>query len=94
MVEKTLPYLDMNIFKRSFDNQSFPRIRLETAQIDTIFANVSAGKSEFCWSFILECENGLNPNLNRCASTILLSQNASRNISEDQKIREQAKQFE
>jgi len=44
-------YLDMNIFKRSFDDQSSSRVRLETAAIDIVFAEVSAGKYEFCWSF-------------------------------------------
>ena len=47
--------------------------------------------SPFC---ILAYENGLNPNLDRRAAAILLSQKASRQIEPNEKIRERAKQFE
>jgi len=87
-------YLDMNIFKRSFDDQSSSRVRLETAAIDIIFDDASVGKYEFCWSFVLDYENNLNPNVNRRATAILLSQRASREISPNEKINERAKQFE
>jgi len=87
-------YLDMNIFKRNFDVQSLLRIRLETAAIDVIFADVSSGKYEFPWSFILDYENNLNPNLDRRAAAILLSQKASREIQPTEEICEQAQKFE
>ncbi len=87
-------YLDMNIFKRSFDDQSLLRVRLETAAIDVIFAGVSDGQYEFPWSFNLDYENSLNPNLDRRAATILLSQKASREIQPNEKIPEQAREFE
>jgi len=87
-------YLDMNIFKRSFDDQSSLRIRLETAAIDVIFSGVSDGKYECPWSFILDYENNLNPNLDRRSTAVLLSQKASREIEPNEKIREQARKFE
>jgi predicted nucleic acid-binding protein len=87
-------YLDMNIFKRSFDDQSSSRARLEGAAIDTIFADVTAGKYQFCWSFILDYENNQNPNFDRRAAAILLSQKASHVIAPNESIHERAKQFE
>lgn len=94
-MSKIIPiYLDMNIFKRSFDDQSSLRVRLETAAIDVIFSGVSDGKYEFPWSFILDYENNLNPNLDRRSTAVLLSQRASREIEPSEKIREQAQKFE
>jgi predicted nucleic acid-binding protein len=87
-------YLDMNIFKRNFDDQSLLRIRLETAATDVVFAGVSDGKYEFPWSFNLDYENSLNPNLDRRAAAILLSQKASREIQPNEKIRKRAHEFE
>jgi predicted nucleic acid-binding protein len=87
-------YLDMNIFKRNFDNQSLIRVRLETAAIEVIFAGVTDGKYEFPWSFILEYENNLNPNFDRRSTASLLSQKARRRIEPSEKIREQAREFE
>jgi predicted nucleic acid-binding protein len=87
-------YLDMNIFKRSFDDQSSSRVRLEVAAIDAVFADVTADKYQFCWSFVLDYENNQNPNLDRRAAAILLSQKASRVIEPNESIRERAKQFE
>jgi len=94
-MSKVIPlYLDMNIFKRSFDDQSSLRVRLETAAIDVIFAGVSGGKYEFPWSFILGYENNLNPNLDRRSTAVLLSQKAVREIEPNEEIREQAQKFE
>lgn len=87
-------YLDMNIFKRSFDDQSLLRVRLETAAIDVIFAGVVDGIYTFPWSFILDYENNLNPNFDRRAAAVLLSQKAGYIIGPSDKIREQAQKFE
>jgi len=94
-MSKAIPlYLDMNIFKRSFDDQSLLRVRLETAAIDVIFAGITADKYEFSWSFILGYENNLNPNLDRRSTAVLLSQKAAREIEPNEEIREQAQKFE
>jgi hypothetical protein len=37
-------YLDMNIYKRPFDDQSQMRIRLETVAITMVFALVESGR--------------------------------------------------
>lgn len=87
-------YLDMNVFKRSFDDQSLLRVRLETAAIEVIFAGVSDGKYTFPWSFILDYENNLNPNLDRRAAAVILSQKAGHTIGPNDKIRQQAQKFE
>lgn len=87
-------YLDMNIFKRSFDDQSLLRVRLETAAIEIILDEAAQGKLNFPWSFVLEYENSLNPNLERRAAATLLSKQAAWEISPENKIRERAKTFE
>ncbi len=94
MQEKLFLYLDMNVFKRSFDDQSTARVRLETAAIDIIFEAVSEGRYALCWSFILEYENSLNPNIERQLATLLLSQYASRIIEPQETIRQRAKELE
>lgn len=87
-------YLDMNIFKRSFDDQSSLRVRLETVAIEVIFADLAKGRYEFPWSFILDYENSINPNLERRAAASLLAQDASFTINPTEKILERAKFFE
>ena len=54
-------YLDMNIYKRPFDDQRQMRIRLETVAITTIFALIENGDLSAQWSFILNYENNRDP---------------------------------
>jgi predicted nucleic acid-binding protein len=55
----------MNIYNRCFDDQSQPRLRLETAAIECIFEFAEAGSFELVWSFMLDYENSLNPHEDR-----------------------------
>jgi predicted nucleic acid-binding protein len=54
-------YLDMNIYKRPFDDQSQMRIRLETVAITMIFALIESGQISARWSFVLAYENSRDP---------------------------------
>ena len=54
-------YLDMNVYKRPFDDQRQMRIRLETVAITMIFALIDDGHLSARWSFMLDYENSRNP---------------------------------
>lgn len=50
-------YFDMNIYKRSFDDQTQIRIKLETMAINIIFQLIEQNQYDVYWSFILDYEN-------------------------------------
>jgi predicted nucleic acid-binding protein len=54
-------YLDNCSFNRPFDDQSQPRIRLETEAKLCIQDSVQAGTRELAWSYVLDFENTANP---------------------------------
>jgi predicted nucleic acid-binding protein len=54
-------YLDNCSFNRPFDDQSQPRIRLETEAKLCIQDSVQAGTLELAWSYVLDFENAANP---------------------------------
>lgn len=54
-------YLDMNVYNRPLDDQSQPRVRLETIAILSILKAVKEKKFGLIWSFMHEYENSLNP---------------------------------
>ena len=58
-------YLDLNIYKRPFDDQQQMRIRLETVAITMIFTLIERGQMSARWSFVLDLENSLDPILYR-----------------------------
>jgi len=73
-------YLDMNIYKRPFDDQRQMRIRLETVAITMIFALIDDGQLSARWSFVLDYENSRDPipecrafvqYLSRCCETTI-----------------------
>lgn len=57
-------YLDLCCFNRPFDDQSSPKVRLETEAKLEIQEQVRSGQVELVWSYILEFENSRNPNWN------------------------------
>jgi hypothetical protein len=63
----------MNIYNRSFDDQTQLRMRLETAAIEGIFELAESGTLELVWSFMLDYENSLNPREERREWAELLS---------------------
>ena len=65
MIANMRLYLDMNIYKRSFDDQNQIRIKLETMAINIIFQLVEQSQCDVYWSFILDYKNSSNPSMER-----------------------------
>jgi hypothetical protein len=56
-------YLDMCVYNRPFDDQSQPRIMIETQIFITLLSMISGGRFDLINSFALEYENSKNPNI-------------------------------
>lgn len=54
-------YLDMSVYNRPFDNQSQPRIMMETVAFTIIFQMIEEGNIDLISSWVLEFENSRNP---------------------------------
>ncbi len=50
-------YLDMNVYYRPFDDQSQPKIELESKAIEIIFKLIERWQYKVLWSYMLEFEN-------------------------------------
>ena len=81
-------YLDMNVYKRPFDDQSQMRIRLETVAITMVFALIEDGHFSARWSFVLDYENSRDPVSERREFVRYLSQCCESSIEPDESIRE------
>lgn len=57
-------YLDMNVYYRPFDDQSQPKIELESKAIEIIFKLIERWQYKILWSYMLEFENSNNPSTN------------------------------
>ena len=55
-------YLDVCCLKRSFDNQTQTRIRLETEAVELILNLIGLGELSWCSSEVVGYENQRNPN--------------------------------
>jgi predicted nucleic acid-binding protein len=86
-------YLDMNIYKRPFDDQRQMRVRLETVAITMIFALVDEGQLTARWSFVLDYENNLDPVPERREFAQYLSWCCETTIEPDETIRELARRL-
>jgi predicted nucleic acid-binding protein len=86
-------YLDMNIYKRPFDDQRQMRIRLETVAITMIFALIDDGHLSACWSFVLDYENSRDPVLERREFVQNLSRCCETTVEPDESIRELAQRL-
>ena len=86
-------YLDMNIYKRPFDDQRQMRIRLETVAITMIFALIEGGQLSARWSFVLDYENSCDPVLERREFSQYLSRCCQSTIEPDDVIRELARRL-
>lgn len=84
-------YLDMNIYKRPFDNQRQMRIRLETVAITMIFALIDDGQLSARWSFVLDYENSRDPVPQRREFVQYLSRCCETTIAPDESIRKLAR---
>ena len=56
-------YLDMCVYNRPFDDQSQPRIMIETQIFIMLLSMISQGRFELVNSFALGYENSKNPNI-------------------------------
>ncbi len=54
-------YLDTSVYNRPFDDQTQPRIWLETLALVVILQMIEAGEAELVSSSVLEYENSRNP---------------------------------
>jgi predicted nucleic acid-binding protein len=86
-------YLDLNIYKRPFDDQCQMRIRLETVAITAVFAMIESGQMSARWSFVLAYENSLDPIPERREFAERLSRCCDAAIEPDESIREMAQQM-
>lgn len=53
-------YLDMNVYYRPFDDQTQPKIELESKAIEIIFKLIERWQYKILWSYMLEFENNSN----------------------------------
>ena len=87
-------YLDTGVYNRPFDEQTQPRIWLETLAFSVIMQLVEAGEVELVSSSVLEYENSQNPFVTRrrwverCVGLAKVFQKV------DETIRERAGQLE
>jgi len=79
-------YCDTNVYNRCFDEQNQLRIRLECTAIEGIYALAEAGRLELSWSFMLDYENSLNPQLDRKEWVELLSRMCADTIAPSPQI--------
>ena len=86
-------YLDMNVYKRPFDDQRQMRIRLETVAITMIFAMIDDGQFSACWSFVLNYENSRDPVPERREFVEYLSRCCETSVAPDESIRELARRL-
>jgi predicted nucleic acid-binding protein len=86
-------YLDMNVYKRPFDDQRQMRIRLETVAITMIFALIEADHFSSRWSFVLDYENSRDPVLERRDFVRYLARCCESTVEPDESIRELARRL-
>lgn len=86
-------YLDMNVYKRPFDDQRQMRIRLETVAVSMLFALVEGGRFSVHWSFVLEYENHLDPMPERREFVQYLAEYWRQTVEPDDSIRDLARQL-
>ena len=75
-----LVYMDLCCFNRPFDDQSQPRIYLETEAKLFIQRKIKDGEIELAWSYMLDYENSANPDIDARSSIYLWHAIAARTI--------------
>jgi predicted nucleic acid-binding protein len=87
-------YIDLCVYNRTFDDQSQPRIMLESMCFIVIMSRVPSGDIKTINSFALEYENSKNPKIeNRMIIEDMLNI-SSEYIAYSEKIQKSAEQFE
>lgn len=87
-------YIDTCSLNRIFDNQSQPRIYMESSSMLIIFMLIDAKAIEFVSSDVLSFENSGNPYEERLEFVKLCLQSASRIQSLDENILKRAEEIE
>lgn len=90
----TRVYLDTSIYNRPFDNQTQPKIFLETQAVILILQMVEVQLLELVSSSVLEYENSRNPFTLNQQSMARYLQIASLRVLVEENIRTRAKQLE
>ncbi len=79
-------YLDNCCFNRPFDDQSQPRILLESEAKLKIQENIRSGVYKLVWSYMLDYENSKNPFLERREQILKWQSYSEDDIEEDEHI--------
>ena len=87
-------YLDMCVYNRPFDDQSQPRIMLETQIFIMMLLMISKGRFDLINSFALEYENSKNPNIENMLKISGLLGYSTDYISCDEGILDRSLEFE
>jgi len=87
-------YLDTNVYNRPFDDQTQPRIWLETLAFAVILQMIEAETVELVTSSVLEYENSRNPFLLRRNWVDHCSRLASYHHRVDERTRRRAEELE
>lgn len=87
-------YLDICVYNRPFDDQTQPRIMVETLCFIIIMAQVANGDFQTVNSFTLEYENKKNPNLENQMIIADLLHEASEFVTKNDSIVNRAKELE
>jgi predicted nucleic acid-binding protein len=87
-------YLDTSAYNRPFDDQTQPKIFLETQAVVIIFQMLEAGTVELISSLVLEYENSRNPSLINQVAMNRYLQMAELRQEINGGIRQRAKQLE
>jgi hypothetical protein len=87
-------YLDMCIYNRPFDDQSQPRIMIETQIFIVLLTMISKGRFDLVNSFALEYENSKNPDIENMLKISDLLGYSSDYISYDEGILDRALEIE
>jgi predicted nucleic acid-binding protein len=87
-------YLDLCVYNRPFDDQTQPRIMMETLGVIIIMALVSSDEIKTINSFALEYENVKNPKLESKMIVSDMLQLASQFVKYSESIQKQAENLE
>ena len=87
-------YLDTSVLNRIFDDQSQPRIYLESSSVLIVFMLIDSGAAQFVTSDVLLFENGNNPYEERREFVSLCVQKADEILSLDEGILARAEELE
>jgi predicted nucleic acid-binding protein len=87
-------YLDTSAYNRPFDDQTQPKIFLETQAVAIILQMLETGAIELISSSVLEYENSRNPSLMNQAAMNRYLQMAALRQEVNEEIRQRAEQLE